>query len=300
MAIRKLFDCARMAAVTSLMLFLTGDIFGQTKTDSTEIEGPAPPVKIMHAEPLYIDLIRDLGARKGEKEWNVGMGMTDRSNFDSYEFLVEYEWAIIDRLGLEVEVPVTLFTGPEGQGSPGENGTNVLKQPSDRVESLKLAAQYTFLVSEKWQTSLAIGGITEFEFTDLNRMRGDNMFKGMLYNPFFIAAKRWGESFHSLIYTGPRITTHFNDTKVDYAYELNTNLHYMIPGTRNFVGVEFNKLFHEGEFDMVIRPQMRVGINEGLMVGIVPGIPVAKDQQRLSAFLRLIYEPGHKHDRKLK
>jgi hypothetical protein len=28
--------------------------------------------KILHAEPLYIDLIRGLGARKGEREWNVG------------------------------------------------------------------------------------------------------------------------------------------------------------------------------------------------------------------------------------
>ena len=36
------------------------------------------PLKIEHAEPLFIDLIRDLGARKGEREWNVGMGMFDR------------------------------------------------------------------------------------------------------------------------------------------------------------------------------------------------------------------------------
>jgi hypothetical protein len=27
------------------------------------------PDKVLHAELLYIDLIRDLGARKGEKEW---------------------------------------------------------------------------------------------------------------------------------------------------------------------------------------------------------------------------------------
>ena len=63
-----------------------------------EIEKQAP-VKILHAEPLYIDLIRDLGARKGEKEWNVGFGITDRSVYDEYEALVEYEWAPLDRLG---------------------------------------------------------------------------------------------------------------------------------------------------------------------------------------------------------
>ena len=37
--------------------------------DTTSIVKPA---KISHAEPLYLDLVRDLGARKGEREWNVG------------------------------------------------------------------------------------------------------------------------------------------------------------------------------------------------------------------------------------
>lgn len=44
---------------------------------------------------------------------------------------------------------------------------------------------------------------------------------------------------------------------------------------------------------MVVRPQMRLVINEGLLVGIVPGIPVNIEGERLSAFMRLIYEPGH-------
>ena len=43
------------------------------------------PDKVLHAEPLYIDLIRDLGARKGEKEWNFGYGLTDFNDFDEYE-----------------------------------------------------------------------------------------------------------------------------------------------------------------------------------------------------------------------
>ena len=30
------------------------------------------PLKVDHAEPLYVDLIRDLGPHKGEKEWNIG------------------------------------------------------------------------------------------------------------------------------------------------------------------------------------------------------------------------------------
>lgn len=43
-----------------------------------EVEDRHEPDKVLHAEPLFIDLIRDLGARKGEKEWNVGLGLTDK------------------------------------------------------------------------------------------------------------------------------------------------------------------------------------------------------------------------------
>ena len=42
-----------------------------------EVQDKYEKDKVLHAEPLYIDLIRDLGARKGEREWNIGLGMTD-------------------------------------------------------------------------------------------------------------------------------------------------------------------------------------------------------------------------------
>lgn len=247
-------------------------------------DGRSRPLKLEHAEPLFIDLIRDLGAHKGEKEWNVGMGMTDRLQHDSYEFLVEYEWAVIDRLGLEIEVPATIYTGN------GMYRDNPYK-PSNRVEALKLAAQYTILVSEKWQTSLAIGGITEFELTDLNELNMRRPLQGILYNPFFVAAKRWGHDFHTLVYTGPRLLNHFGHEKLDFSYEVNSSVHYMIPGTSNFIGLEVNKLLQHGKLETVLRPQMRVALNEQLILGIVPGIPISKEHERLSAFMRLIYEP---------
>ena len=74
-----------------------------------EVEDRHEPGKVLHAEPLYIDLIRDLGARKGEKEWNVGFGITDNENYDNYEALIEYEWAPVNRLGLEVELPFSFY-----------------------------------------------------------------------------------------------------------------------------------------------------------------------------------------------
>lgn len=277
-----------LSALFLILLALAGSLYAQ--------EGPSEdqdlPLKILHAEPLFIDLIRDLGARRGEKEWNVGAALVDRSRFDSYEFLVEYEWAIRDRWGLEVELPVTIFTPPREMG--GGDQPVFGDKPSNRVESLKLATQYTFLVSGKHQASLAVGGIVEFEFVDLDRIQRDEVFKGMLYNPFFIAAKRLGEQWHSLIYTGPRITQHFSDGQWDLGYEVNTNVHYMLPNSRNFIGLEVNKLVEDGHFSMVLRPQMRLEISKSLMIGIVPGIPISRANERLSAFMRLIYEPsGH-------
>ena len=65
----------------------------------------------------------------------------------------------------------------------------------------------------------------------------------------------------------------------------------MIPSTRNFIGVEFNKEIYNNTFDMTIRPQMRVDLSDNLLVGIVTGIPIDKNNERFSSFLRLIYEP---------
>ncbi|MBF8964646.1 phosphoribosylformylglycinamidine synthase [Pontibacter sp. FD36] len=258
-----------------------------TTADTTHYQ-PQKPLKLHHAEPLYIDLIRDLGAHKGEKEWNIGAGMTDNLGYDRYNFLVEYEWAPIDRLGLEIEVPVSVYTTNSKDRRPEVN------RPSDRIESLKLAAQYTFLVNERSNTSMALGTITEFELTELDRIRRDDMFQGFLFNPFVVAAKKWGSNFHSLIYTGPRVFNHFGHSGLETSYEINTSAHYMIPNSRNFVGLEVNKEMQGGHMDMVLRPQMRLVINEGLMIGIVTGIPVTKERERMSTFLRLIYEPGHK------
>lgn len=249
-----------------------------------QIEDEKGPDKVLHAEPLYVDLIRDLGARKGEKEWNIGLGLTDNLKFDSYQALIEYEWAPVDRLGLEVELPFTFY-------SP-VNGTAVDFIPSNRLNSFKIAAQWSFFVNEPMATSMAFGYINEFELSDFRNF-GKPFIKGNVYNPFFVIAKRWGNNFHSLVYTGPRIEQSFSSKRFHTFYDINTSFHYMISGTRNFIGVEFNQTMDKEDFDMTIRPQMRLGIAENLLIGIVAGIPVSRENERLSSFVRLIWEPGH-------
>lgn len=277
--------------ISLALLWIHFATFSQTTNTSKDslfieqIENIKEPVKVLHAEPLYIDLIRDLGARKGEKEFNLGVGLTDNLDFDSYEALVEYEWAPIDRLGFEIELPFTFYS-PNIRTPSSEN------LPSNRLNSLKLATQWSFFVNEKISTSMALGYIHEFELSDFQNF-GNPFIKGNVYNPFFIVAKRWGRNFHSLIYTGPVIERDFISQITKTSYEAHTSFHYMISGTRNFIGVEVNKSIHEGRLLTILRPQMRVGIADNLIIGIVTGIPLSKNNERLSSFLRLIWEPKH-------
>jgi hypothetical protein len=278
-----------------LLLFLCNKLSSKAQEDKEskvyldsvfieEVENKPGTSKVLHAEPLYVDLIRDLGARKGEKEWNVGMGLTDKGSFDEYLALVEYEWAPIDKLGLEVELPFT-FIYPYNGNRP---------DVGSRLNSLKLAAQYTFLISEKYKTSLAIGYLHEFELTDFKNYGKKSLYIGNVFNPFFIGAKRWGNNFHTLIYTGPQMFRYFDQNIENIAFwEMNTNFHYMLPGTRNFIGIEFNKEFTRDGFSMVMRPQMRLGITETTLLGVVIGIPTSREDERIGSFLRLIYEPKH-------
>jgi hypothetical protein len=282
----------KISTIQSLFLFLALSMNAQTAKElpNTEkdslyieqIENTLEPDKVLHAEPLYIDLIRDLGARKGEKEWNVGLGLTDRNDYDEYFALVEYEWAPINRLGLEVELPFTIYPSSSNELAP-----------ESKLNGIQLAAQYTFFVSEKMKTSLALGYLHLFEMTTFQNYGDSNLFTGNKFNPFFVAAKRWGNNFHALVYTGPSIVRYFEDNSTQTTWETNTSVHYMITGTRNFIGIEFNKQVFEGNFDMTMRPQMRVGIAENLLIGIVTGIPISRENERLSTFLRLIYEPEH-------
>jgi len=237
------------------------------------------PDKVLHAEPLYIDLIRDLGARKGEKEWNFGFGITDHLTYDTYEALIEYEFAPVDRLGLEVEVPVTWV-------APFSRNGELAPIPKSRVESLKTALQWSFYVSQKNKMSMAVGYINEILF--YNEATAQTGLGGNLFNPFVVAAKRFGNNWHTLVYSGPKIK--LANEQLSSSYKINTNVHYMIPGTRNFVGLEINKAY-DSRWAATLRPQMRLGISDHLLVGIISGVPVNRETQRFSMFTRLIWEP---------
>ena len=253
-----------------------------------EVERSRTPYKVLHAEPLYIDLIRDLGARRGEAEWNVGFGLTDRSGYDEYRVLVEYEWAARDRLGFEVEL--RLRDRPAGREAVAvPEGPS---PPASRFEGLKTAVQWTAIVSERHQASVALGYINELRLRAV--VTPGRLVAGNRTNPFAVIAKRWTHNMHTLAYLGVQHEQRRGAGWGAPRAEANLSAHYMLPGTRNFVGVEVNADRAQRTAHVVLRPQMRLAITDHVLLGVAVGVPTTAGRERLGTFFRLIYEPSQR------
>ncbi|QFZ55090.1 phosphoribosylformylglycinamidine synthase [Oceanihabitans sp. IOP_32] len=256
------------------VLFLSFANYAQTTIE------PETPEKVHHIEPLYIDLVRDLGARKGEKELNLGANFANTTSYSAYEVLAEYEFAPINRLGLEIETGFSFYDGY----------TNSNTTPKNKMDALKLSGQYSFYVSPKHKTTLALGYAQIFEFTDFSSYDTSTFVKEIVYSPFFVAAKRWGDNFHTLIFTGPDLKHELNTDFTDVDWQFNTSFHYEIPNSSHFIGIEFNKELVQDDFEMTMRPQAKLQINETLALGIVTGFPLTENEEKFSSFFRVIYE----------
>lgn len=261
---------ASLLLVASLLC--TGNCLGQTL---------APPTKISHAEPLYYDLVRDLGARKGEKEFNVGFEYGNFKTYNEHVTLVEYEFAPIHHLGVEAEADFSFIT----KTNPDAD------LPNSKMKCLRLATQYSFFVSSERKTTLALGYAQSVELADFKDYGRSSFFTNIVYNPFFVSAKRWGENFHTLLYTGPLVEHSLATSNLMAYWQINTSALYTIPHTRHFVGVELNQEVHHATVKTVVRPQVKIKLNPKLALGMVTGIPMDRKNEHISVFLRIIYEP---------
>lgn len=234
-------------------------------------EKRVPPEKVSHAEPVYFDLIRDLGARKGERELNVGMGISRHPSYSEYFYLVEYEFAPVNRLGLEIEIPLVFQRyNASDSGQPPENG----------IEGIKAAMQYSFFVSEKFKTTMAAGYIFE------RRLMPSN--PAYEHNPFLIIAKKWGNQFHTLLYAGPLFE--YRAGGVATAALVNASVHYILPGTKNFIGAEVNDELTAHDHKMIIRPQFKMTLSPASAIGLAVGISTHGHEEPLDFIIRWIYE----------
>ena len=276
----------KIALTALLLVFTLTTTYAQNQNDTIAppTDVPKKPLKLHHAEPLYVDLIRDLGARKGEHELNVGFGMNDEKDYLKYTGFAEYEFAVANRLGLEIEVPFEIY------GHTNNHRNQAL--PGNRVEGVKLATQYTFWVSDKYQTSMAVGYIQEMEFSALPDIdHNGKLFEGTAYNPIFIAAKRLTPNIHTLLYTGPVMEQKFETNQWKTIMEVNANLHYVF-NNGNFVGLETNMEFADhSNPSFILRPQFKVAFSNKVSLGVLAGIPASGDNHNISAMTRMIWVP---------
>lgn len=238
------------------------------------------PAKVHHTEPLFLDLVRDLGARKGEKEINIGMDYMRNTSYNEQLYLVEYEFAPIHRLGLEIEADYVTY-------NQAQTGTTA---PANRLEALRLSSQYSFYVNPEMQMTMAVGYTQIFECTPFADWNTSQVLEGTVYNPFFIAAKRWGANWHTLAYLSPMLRDNWLENQQQFIGQINTSVHYQFPNTSHFVGVEMNQEISKNAYEFMLRPQAKYKVNQDLAVGVVYGIPLKSDELKSSAFIRLIYE----------
>ena len=266
-----------MRKIVIVLILLTYHFSSNAQTADTLL-----PPKVKHIEPLYVDLIRDLGARKGEREWNIGFGSAHLNDHVELTTLVEYEFAPINRLGFEVEIPFTFSLGARDQKEP---------LPGNRLDGLKLATQYTFLVAPRFNTSAAVGYLNEFELTSFNKYGKEQIVRANLMHPFLVVAKSWRNNIHTMLITGPEWEKEMHTSQTAFYYHVNGSIHYAVPATKSVIGLEINSLFATEFTSVVLRPQMRVTVSKTSKVGLVAGIPTDTRYDSYSFFVRWIYEP---------
>lgn len=231
-----------------------------------------------------MDLVRDLGARKGEKEWNVGLSLEDKKTYHSLGGLVEYEFAPANRLGVEVEVPFSAHFKTDRRQQ--------VDLPQAGIDGIKVATQYTFLVLPKYGLSMAVGYANDLEL-HLQKQAGKwRLQPENVSQPFFVLAKAWRAGrFHTLLYAAPTVGADLRTGHLQKELLLNANFHYRFPRSRNVVGVEVNQTYGFPQTGVVVRPQVKVNLGRKVALGVVTGIPVCGQGEGLSMFCRLIYEP---------
>jgi len=264
-------------------------------------EAEVEPTK--HYMPLYLDIPAEMNVRKGYQEANIGIGYADFRDFKGQRALLEYDFAPINKLGIEIELPfifvqekhpTSVTTETESHSTEVESHSSEEGGGPKSANALRVGFNYALLNVAKAKTSIGIGYFNELEFTPFEDF-GKPLFEANIYNPFIAIAKIWGERFHTMIYTGTATKQHFEHNSFETSFRFNTIVSYRFgKGEKeNFIGIESNQTWAVGQTGlMTLRPQAQIELTERWKIGIVAGIPIATNNHlNGSGFLRIIYTP---------
>ena len=247
---------------------------------------------------MYLDMPAELNVRKGYKEINVGYGMAGFKDFNGIRALAEYDFAPMDNLGFEIEMPF-IFVNYKNMQNPNSSVEQDVIVPEEggntqSAMALRLGFNYTLHSFIKAKTTISIGYFNEFESSPFVSF-GKPLIEGNVYNPFFSVAKIWGNRFHTIIYAGPAVRQTFENNESKTVFRFNPTVSYRFGNgnKESYAAIELNHTWAKGNAgEMVVRPQIQIEFSEKWKVGFVGGIPVATANNLIgSGILRLIYCP---------
>ena len=272
----------------AILIFSFQTAFAQEAKEKTELK---------HYMPMYLDMPAELNVRKGYKEINIGYGMADFRDFSGIRSILEYDFAPINNLGFEIEVPFIFVNYKHPQ--PTITGTDdvIVPEEGGNVQSamaMRLGVNYTLHSFDKAKTTISIGYFNEFESSPFKHF-GKPLIEANVYNPFFSVAKIWGKRFHTMIYAGTATKQEFENHHTKTVFRFNPNISYRFgkDDKENFIALEVNHTWAKDDAgQMVLRPQFLLQIAPKWKCGFVGGIPVATNNHlNVSGILRLIYSP---------
>lgn len=238
--------------------------------------------KIKHVDPVFEDLTTALGARKGDKEANVNFGYARlRSNHHIVEAQLEYEFAPMDNLGFEINIPFSLYVN---------NDLATVERPGNQMEFVQWASQYTFYSNPQKGISMALGFKNIFDISSPERESNNFQIQSINYYPFLVFGKNWRDKFFLLFSGGPELTQELRPLEWELGFNLNSNFHYGFSKKDHFIGLEINKKMQDGAMEMYIRPQLILDVGKDFIFGLAIGFPTGKEDEKINGFLRLAYQ----------
>jgi hypothetical protein len=224
------------------------------RTDDSEAPHPEPSVHV--PEPMVFDLVRGLGAHRGEFEVNVlSQFPINRRNARTIDWAPEVEYAIIDGLGLELELPFK----------------------DDHLEAIKLAAQMTFSSLFRRPFLHGVQVIGEYLRTE------EAVEVAALYVPAF----RFHEHLSGLAMIGVR-TEFGGEAERPETFLLNGTL-FLEESRESAAAVELNFAATRDTHTLLVMPQIMHEITENWTIQAGAGVELGEAEKNWIAAARLIW-----------
>lgn len=203
-------------------------------------------------EPLHFDLVRGLGAQRGEFEFNV-LSTTALLPYEGLAWAPEVEWAFADRHAIEFELPM-------------HDGS---------LEAVKVAMQGTF-------RELRPKFIHGWQFIAEGVLHGSGEFTGL-----YIAGRRFGRRTSMLAILGPRLA--LDAEGVSGELVVNPSI-FVDLGERFTLGLENNAVVAGARSSLRSLPQLHVQFGRHFRAQVGAGVETSAAGVQPAFGLRLVVE----------